>query len=162
MHVWRGVWSELLKFLRWLWLEKHYRVGLYIPSLLDQLLVIKLGNIKFYYNIGVSKRGSDKMKVITLVESKWQERQNDEGYRENGREIVGLYPPEQQGTQASDVGPHSLWLTYQFNEINSSSIQTLTASRTSFTAFIKLYNTEQQTRLPLIFIFFFLLRLCFL
>lgn len=55
------------------------------------------------------------MKVITLVESKWQERQNDEGYRENGCEIVGLYPPEQQGTQASDVGPHSLWLTYQFN-----------------------------------------------
>lgn len=47
-------------------------MGLSIPSLLDQLLVIKLGNIKFYYNIGVSKRGSDKMKVpvITLVESK--------------------------------------------------------------------------------------------
>lgn len=107
--------QNFLKFLRWLWLEKNYRVGLYIPSLLDQLLVIKLGNIKFYYNIGVSKRGSDKVKVITLVESKWQERQNDEGYRENGREIVGLYPPEQQGTQTSDVGPHSLWLTYQFN-----------------------------------------------
>lgn len=82
---------------------------------------------------------------------KWQERQNDEGHWENGCETVGLYPPEQQGTQASDVGPNSLWLTCQHN---STSMQTITASRIDI-AFINLYNTEQQTPLPMIFIFIF-------
>lgn len=129
MYIWMGggkITQTFKKFLHCIWLEKLQKVGPHTTSLLDQLLVIKLGNIKFHNNIGVSKRGSDKRKVITLVESKWQERQNDEGHRENGCETVGLYPPEQQGTQASDVGPHSNWLTCQHN---STSMQTLTDSR---------------------------------
>lgn len=156
MYVWRGEWSELLKFLRWLWLEKNYRVGLYIPSLLDQQLVIKLRNIKFHYDIGVSKRGTEMKRWLreskyTLVKSKRQECQNDEGYRENGREIVGLYPPEQQGTQASDVGPHSLWLTCQSN---STSMQILTASRTSLLPSLT-YTTLNNRHASPWFLYFF-------